>query len=105
MQERLHSLHLTSIQELLSMLRKYSGRETVQWEEGAEPTQDSAANKTPPTESGTEHTFMTGEFLSIHRFHGNIIEKWTEKKKFKQTKINFLHIYRGMKKSMDVAQL
>lgn len=41
---------------------------------------------------------MTGEFLSIHRLHGNIMEKWTEKKKFNQTKINFLHIYRGMKK-------
>lgn len=79
MQECLHSLHLTSIQELLSMLRKYSGRETVQWEKGAEQTQDSATKKTPPTKSGTEHTFMTGEFLSIHRLHGNIIEKWTEK--------------------------
>lgn len=64
---------------------------------GAEPTQDSAANKTLPTESGTEHTFMTGEFLSIHRFHGNIIEKWTEKKSLNKQRSIFCIFTEGWK--------
>lgn len=90
-------LHLTSIHELLSMLWKYSGRKTVQWEQRSRTqTKDPAANKMPPTKSCTEHTFMTGEFLPIHRLHGNIIQKWTGKKKVYLNKDQFLaYLHRG----------